>query len=114
MKRKQKRSENNENRAKTTKMKAVGKETASTADSRITYNRVSSFSCFGLGGTLILDYEVLGLILDFHACFNLSCLPITFVCNLIVARLEYSQGYLELKKEEQPRVTNWGFIRAID
>ncbi|KAI5681741.1 hypothetical protein M9H77_02969 [Catharanthus roseus] len=26
-----------------------------------------------------------------------------FVCNLIVARLDYSQGCLELKKEEQSR-----------
>ncbi|KAI5667586.1 hypothetical protein M9H77_17439 [Catharanthus roseus] len=27
---------------------------------------------------------------------------------------DYSQGYLELKKEEQSRTTNWGLIGAID
>ncbi|KAI5671545.1 hypothetical protein M9H77_11909 [Catharanthus roseus] len=34
-----------------------------------------------------------------------NCLPITFVCNLIVWRLDFSQGCLELKKEEQFRAT---------
>ncbi|KAI5681027.1 hypothetical protein M9H77_02254 [Catharanthus roseus] len=45
--------------------------------------------------------------------FQTRCLPIAFVCNLIVAGLDYSQGCLELKKEEQSRATNWGLIGAI-
>ncbi|KAI5675549.1 hypothetical protein M9H77_06499 [Catharanthus roseus] len=28
--------------------------------------------------------------------------------------IDYSQGYLELKKEEQSRATDWGLIGAID
>ncbi|KAI5652445.1 hypothetical protein M9H77_29632 [Catharanthus roseus] len=48
------------------------------------------------------------------ATYRASCLPIMFVCNLIVVRLHYSQGCLELKKEEQSRATNWGLIGAID
>ncbi|KAI5675834.1 hypothetical protein M9H77_06784 [Catharanthus roseus] len=33
--------------------------------------------------------------------------PIAFVCNVIVARLDYSQGSLELKRKEQFMATNW-------
>ncbi|KAI5672246.1 hypothetical protein M9H77_12610 [Catharanthus roseus] len=40
--------------------------------------------------------------------------PIAFGCNLIVARLDYSQGCLELKKEEQSRATNWGYDMDTD
>ncbi|KAI5650141.1 hypothetical protein M9H77_36146 [Catharanthus roseus] len=46
--------------------------------------------------------------------YHCHCLPSAFVCNLIVARLDYLQGCLELKKEEQSRATNWGLIGAID
>ncbi|KAI5649901.1 hypothetical protein M9H77_35906 [Catharanthus roseus] len=53
---------------------------------------------------------------DFDSIFQslTCCLPIAFVCNLTVARLDYLQGYLELKKEEQSRATNWGLIGEID
>ncbi|KAI5681742.1 hypothetical protein M9H77_02970 [Catharanthus roseus] len=33
---------------------------------------------------------------------------------LFLFLLDYSQGCLELKKEEQSRATNWGLIEAID
>ncbi|KAI5681093.1 hypothetical protein M9H77_02320 [Catharanthus roseus] len=42
------------------------------------------------------------------------CLTIVFICNLIVTRLDYLQDYLELKKQEQSRATNWGLFGAID
>ncbi|KAI5649970.1 hypothetical protein M9H77_35975 [Catharanthus roseus] len=45
---------------------------------------------------------------------SLGFLPIAFVCNFLVMRLDYWQSCLELKKEEESRVTNWGLIGAID
>ncbi|KAI5669028.1 hypothetical protein M9H77_18881 [Catharanthus roseus] len=48
------------------------------------------------------------------ACLDFKFLPIAFVCNLIVTRLDYLQGCLEFKKEEQSRATNRGLIGAID
>ncbi|KAI5650195.1 hypothetical protein M9H77_36200 [Catharanthus roseus] len=58
---------------------------------------------------LVIEFFVL---LQFY--YNEYCLQIEFVCNLIIVRLDYSQGCLELKKEEQSRATNWGLIKAID
>ncbi|KAI5669018.1 hypothetical protein M9H77_18871 [Catharanthus roseus] len=46
--------------------------------------------------------------------YHYRYLPIVFVCNLIVTRLNYLQGCLELKKEEQSRATNWRLVGAID
>ncbi|KAI5681820.1 hypothetical protein M9H77_03048 [Catharanthus roseus] len=45
---------------------------------------------------------------DFDSRFRSStcCLPIAFVYNLIIARLDYSQGCSELEKEEQSRASN--------
>ncbi|KAI5675901.1 hypothetical protein M9H77_06851 [Catharanthus roseus] len=40
-------------------------------------------------------------IADGRATYRCRCLPIVFPVNLIVTRLDYSQGCLELKKEEQ-------------
>ncbi|KAI5680901.1 hypothetical protein M9H77_02128 [Catharanthus roseus] len=52
---------------------------------------------------------------DFNCAFDYPKLPRNgFVCNLIVVRLDYSQGCLELKKKEQSRATNWGLFGAID
>ncbi|KAI5664136.1 hypothetical protein M9H77_23459 [Catharanthus roseus] len=45
--------------------------------------------------------------------FQTCCLPIAFVCNLIFSRLDYLQGCLELKREEESRVTNSGLIRQL-
>ncbi|KAI5667919.1 hypothetical protein M9H77_17772 [Catharanthus roseus] len=46
-----------------------------------------------------LDQELKTLIQDF---------------DLGLARLDYSQGCFELKREEQSRATNWGLIGVID
>ncbi|KAI5664042.1 hypothetical protein M9H77_23365 [Catharanthus roseus] len=52
---------------------------------------------------------------DFDSRFRSStfCLPIAFLVNLSVARLDYLQSCLELKRDEQSWATDWGLIGTI-
>ncbi|KAI5676946.1 hypothetical protein M9H77_07896 [Catharanthus roseus] len=65
------------------------------------------------GGHLLVTVGQL-TIGEFDACFDLSCLPILLVFNLIVARLDSLQGCSDLKKEERSRATNREFTMSMD
>ncbi|KAI5652775.1 hypothetical protein M9H77_29962 [Catharanthus roseus] len=100
-----------ENRAKTTKMKAENCNPRPTTDGMphptvggsfyILCYRISSF----VQGLLSWIQELKTLIQDFNLQLGDSKDDL---------RRHYSQGCLELKKEEQSRATNWGLITLID
>ncbi|KAI5652317.1 hypothetical protein M9H77_29504 [Catharanthus roseus] len=72
-------------------------------------------SAVGCAGKRLLSSKQTNFLV-FCSNFNLVffCSSIAFDCNLIVTRLDYSQGCLELKKKEQSKAANWGLIEAID